>query len=125
MDIKLSEIGKGSLEAKFQRSLARLIKNIHDVNTDAGAKREINIKIVVKPNKEDREIAEMVTSCSEKLVPAKPLASLFYSGVDLASGEVAAREKVMEQPNLFSEAGSSSPGDKIRSFEDFKKQAKA
>lgn len=99
--IKLSEVHKGSLDQIFQGSMLKVVENIHDMNTEAGAKREVNIKITIKPDKEDRDKAEMLVSCSEKLAPRKNLESTFFSGVDIDTGEVAMREHVQEQMDLF------------------------
>jgi hypothetical protein len=101
IDISLANLNDGGLEERFQDELRKVIKNIQDPNTDAEAKRSIDIKITLQPFKGNRDICGFVVSCSSKLGKDSPLEGFITAGVDPISGTVEAQEHRPRQQQLF------------------------
>ncbi len=102
MDFKLENVGLGAVSEKFDDELLKVIDNVLDMNTEAKTQREVNIKIKIKPNPEDREMCEMEAIVSSKLAPTKTLISVLRVGVS-EHGEVNAVEYTPKQGSLFEE----------------------
>ena len=100
MDLKLENIGLGAVSEKFDDELLNVIGNVLDVNTEAKTVREINIKLKIKPNPENREKCSMEAIVSSKLAPTKTLISTLHVGMS-EHGEVNAVEDVPHQGKLF------------------------
>ena len=75
----LSELMDGGVEERFNFEMDKIWQNVQDPNTDPKAKREINIKITVRPN-ERRDSADFDVSVIPKLAPFKPLSKTTASG---------------------------------------------
>lgn len=101
--INLQDIGMGVVEERFNDELKLVIQNICDNNTDAKSAREINIKLKLKPDIEDRQQCDLELQVSSKLAPVKTYVSKMAVGVD-SKGEVDAEELAPRQKNLFPEA---------------------
>lgn len=70
------------LRERVDLSLARILANLMDPNTDPKAVRELTIKIKFKAS-EDRSVEEHSTSVTEKLAAIKPMvASGFLERLD-------------------------------------------
>ena len=81
MDVSLENLGNGGVIEKFDHELQNVIANILDPNTPQDAKREISVKVTIKPGKADRGMCsmEIVVASNAKIV------SLPVSGNDLAN----------------------------------------
>ena len=76
--ITLSTMAGGTLEELFQEEMKKVLANIQDLDTEGG-KREINLKIVLHPNK-SRNNAEIFMSASSKLAKQIPVSTSAYLG---------------------------------------------
>ncbi len=101
MDLNLENVGLGAISEKFDDELIKIIENVLDPNTEAKTLREINIKLQIKPNPENREMCEMKAIVSSKLAPTKTLVSILQVGIDEVTGETNAVETVQQQGVLF------------------------
>lgn len=97
----LEEIGLGVVTEKYDDELCKVIDNILDLNTDPKTIREINIKLKMKPDPENREKVSLEALVSSKLAPTKTYVSSVTVGIDRRSGEMAAIEQVAQQQELF------------------------
>ena len=89
--INLQEIAGGQLQAKFERSLKKVIENLLDPNTSFKVKRGITIKIDFTQN-EERDDVSISMIVSEKLAPQQDTSTKFYIGKDLKTDEVFVEE---------------------------------
>lgn len=101
IEITLANFGGGALEERFQDELKKVIKNIQDPNTDAEAKRTIDIKVTVQPMKGNRDICGYVASCSSKLGKDTALEGFITAGMDPITGLIEASEHRPRQGTLF------------------------
>ena len=81
----------GQLQAKFERSIEKVIENLQDPNTSFQIKRGITIKLDFTQN-ENRDDVSVSVLVSEKLAPQQDIETKFYIGKDLATDEVYAEE---------------------------------
>jgi len=95
--IKLSEIGKGALEDRFQKALTEVIINLRDLTTDEKKIREINIKIKIKPN-EKRDLFAISALVTNKLAPIRELGSSVAIRIS-EDGELQIEEYYSDYPN--------------------------
>lgn len=79
--ITLSNIGGGAAVEKFSDELRKVVANIMDPNTPASAKREITIKVSIKPSV-DRAFGPIVVSASSKLAPVRGFSTVAHFGMD-------------------------------------------
>lgn len=91
INLKLSEIGEGSLQQRFEAAMAKVIENIQDRNTEDTKKRSIMIQIDFTPD-EYREIAGMEMQVKEKLVPQKATSTRMLLSQDFETGDIFANE---------------------------------
>lgn len=89
--INLQDIVGGQLQAKFERSVEKVIENLQDPNTSFKIKRGITIKLDFTQN-ENRDDVSVSVLVSEKLAPQQDMETKFYIGKDLATDEVYAEE---------------------------------
>jgi len=68
----LEQLAMGAVMEAFDYELQNVVENILDPNTEAKAKREITIKLKVKPN-EHRNMADVEAHTASKLAPARPI----------------------------------------------------
>lgn len=101
MNLKLENIGLGAVAEKFDDELLKVIDNTLDPNTEAKKVREINIKVRVSPNPDNRELCSMEVLVSSKLAPTRKLVSQITIGMDRRTGAVDAIEYVPKQTDLF------------------------
>jgi len=98
--VTLTNIGGGALAELFEEELARVLANIADPNTDAEQKREITLKVVVKP-KHDRQALDVDLKCSSKLASIVTVSTMLFMG--RAGGRLVAVESDPRQSGLFDE----------------------
>ena len=75
--LSLDNLAGGAVGELVARELKRIGANIADPNTDAGAKRELVVKIGLKPNK-DRSVADANISVTSKLAPTDSVDTTIY-----------------------------------------------
>lgn len=96
--VTLASLGNGAVLELFDHELKKVIGNIADVNTSPTAKREINIKIIVKPD-DDRDVGTTQIEVTSKLASTKPVKSTMYFGKK--DGKLVAVESNPKQPSIF------------------------
>jgi len=89
--IFLDKMLGGALLAMFRREFGRVASNIWDMNTSPNAKREIIIKLKIKPD-EDRQIGTIDATVQSKLCPAKSINGKFLFGINAITNEGEASE---------------------------------
>lgn len=100
MDVSLENLGNGGVIEKFDHELQNVIANILDPNTPQDAKREISVKVTIKPGKADRGMCSMEIVVASKLAPTAGISSTLSVGMS-QSGEMAAKEYLPVQASLF------------------------
>ncbi|MDD5305118.1 MAG: hypothetical protein PHS14_18625 [Elusimicrobia bacterium] len=79
--VSLENLNGGQIVALFDRELATVLDNIADENTAARAKREITLKIAIRPE-DDRGSAVIEVSAKSSLAPVKPSKSFAVFAFD-------------------------------------------
>jgi len=92
--ITLANLKGGAVLERFEDELARVSENILDANCEAKVKREIILRIVIKPDAE-RRIAAVGIYASSKLAPPLTLVTHAVFGRD--GGKAVAFEDDPEQ----------------------------
>jgi hypothetical protein len=95
--VSLENLNGGQIGALFDRELAIVLENIADENTAAKAKRDITIKIAIKPE-DDRGSAVIEVSAKSSLASVKPSKSFAVFAFD--GGSVTAYQSDPKQLNL-------------------------
>lgn len=78
-DVTLDNIGGGVAPAHFERELGRILKNIHDPNTDAKEERTLTLTFKFTPAS-DRESISVKVGASSKLAKHKPSEATVFLG---------------------------------------------
>lgn len=93
------QMARGAIQERADYEMSRLLANILDANTSATAKRELTIKLILKP---DNERQNIVVSCtaSSKLAPTSPVVTSLY-----VADENNVVEMVPQIPGQFSFSG--------------------
>lgn len=89
--MELQQIAGGALQEKFEKSFAKVIDNLQDVNTKYKDKRKIVITLGFTQN-EQRDDVTVEVLVTEKLAPQTPMKTNFMIGKDLKTGETYAEE---------------------------------
>lgn len=89
--LSLKDVAGGALQEKVNAAMQRVLENMQDPNTPWKVKRNISIKIAFIQN-EERDDAAVEVSVDTKLAPVSPVMTRMAIGMDLADGEVYARE---------------------------------
>jgi hypothetical protein len=89
--LSLDKMLGGALLAMFRREMGRVASNIFDMNTSPDAKREIVIKLIIKPDA-DRNIGSVDATVSSKLSPSKSVNGKFLFGLNSITKEGEASE---------------------------------
>ncbi|MBO8083177.1 hypothetical protein F6P92_05100 [Streptococcus suis] len=95
--LDLSNIADGGLQEKLNNELARVIENILDPNTDPTVKREVSIKLVLKPN-DQRNSVDTIMEVKSKLAPQVKLSTTILVGQNYETGEIHANELLSAMP---------------------------
>ncbi|HEM4104892.1 hypothetical protein HO572_08100 [Streptococcus suis] len=95
--LDLSSIADGGLQEKLNNELARVIENILDPNTDPTVKREVSIKLVLKPN-DQRNSVDTIMEVKSKLAPQVKLSTTILVGQNYETGEIHANELLSAMP---------------------------
>jgi len=111
----LSELMDGSVEERFNYEMNKIWANVQDPNTDPKAKREITIKVTVKPN-DRRDSAEFNVEVGSKPAPYKPLSKTVLLQFD-GDGSVTATERTEQIPGQLKMDGSEQPIARVVKFD--------
>lgn len=98
--INIGNVSDGALIEAFDLKLKEVLANIADANTPATAKREITLKLILKP-KEDRVQINTRFHCTAKLAPIVEVESRIFVGKD-KDGNLYALSDDPRQLNIFS-----------------------
>lgn len=98
--LSLINIGNGAAVQLVEKELERVIKDILDLNTEAKATREVNLKIIFKPD-ENREIITTGIKATSKLAGSRIFGTSVTCGQ--SGNRVEARELFSGQRPLFGE----------------------
>ena len=98
--INIGNVSDGALIEAFDLKLKEVLANIADVNTPATAKREITLRLILKP-KEDRVQINTKFHCTAKLAPIVEVESRIFVGKD-KDGNLYALSDDPRQLNIFS-----------------------
>lgn len=83
--INIGNISDGAMVEAFEVELARVLENIMDPNTPAMAKREINLRLILKP-KDDRIQINTQFTVQTKLASLMPATSRMFVAKDKDGG---------------------------------------
>lgn len=87
----MEEFAGGAFTEQVNRELRRVVENIQDPNTEAKAKRRINVAIEFVPN-EARNFGTIGVQANSKLAPALGAVTAISMGKNIKTGEVDAVE---------------------------------
>lgn len=91
MNIDLSKFCGGALQARFNRELEKVVKNMKDPNTPYKDARKIIITLTLK-QKEDRQTCTVNCDVEGKTSKARSFDTNLGIGQDLKTGEFIAKE---------------------------------
>ena len=97
--VNIGNVSDGALVEAFEIKLREVLANISDPNTPATAKREINLRLILRP-KEDRCQIDSQFTCTAKLAGLMPATSRLFIGKD-AAGHLYALTDDPRQLNIF------------------------
>lgn len=112
---RLDELMDGALTERFNRELRRVLQNVFDPNTEAKAKREIAVKIVITPS-EQRDAAVFQLNVTSKLAPAVNIAQTVFLDMD-DDGRITATERTNQTPGQIGMDGSEAPMPRVIKFD--------
>jgi hypothetical protein len=76
-ELSIATLLGGAVIERINDELAKLSMNVVDPNTQATAKREVNVKICVKPEK-DRSMGAVEIAVTSKLAPADKMGTRLF-----------------------------------------------
>jgi hypothetical protein len=79
--MNLTNLGNGAAVEKFNEALDRVIENIQDPNTEATSKREIVLRVVIRPNAK-RDFGAIQVYAAPKLAPPMAFGTMAHFGMD-------------------------------------------
>ncbi|MBE5852286.1 MAG: hypothetical protein E7299_04940 [Lachnospiraceae bacterium] len=91
MNVDLNSIGGGALQARFNREMEKVVKNMKDPNTPYKDVRKITITLAFKQD-EERNAAACTVEVTSKLAKAKSFETNFGIGQDLKTNQYLAKE---------------------------------
>ena len=89
-NLNIANIARGALLEQFDVELEKVLTNIADPNTDTKKARQIDIKVVFKPNNR-RDGAEVNFQTKSKLIPAVAVETSIFIDKD-GTGKIYAAE---------------------------------
>jgi hypothetical protein len=89
--INLLNLGSGVLVEKFEEELERVVENILDPNTDPKTKREVILRVSIKPAG-DRTFGVVSIAASSRLAASTSWETRAFFGKDRKSGKALAFE---------------------------------
>ena len=95
--LSLTNLEGGAAVEMFDIALQKVLENIHDINTSAGA-REITLKVKVKPMDENRSIIVYAITCPAKTCGQEPVKGV--ADLKIEGGRLIATGRSQKQDNL-------------------------
>lgn len=96
-EVTLSSMNEGTLEELFKIEMAKVLKNIHDPETEVKTVREITLKVKLIPHADRQSVAVQLSAVS-KLAPTQAVTTMIFIGTE--KGKLAAFESSGTQGNL-------------------------
>lgn len=90
--LTLATLCGGAVQEKIDRALEKVARNILDPNTDIKKKRTITLKVVLKPDEDDREDVEVTADVTVSLAPELGVTTKFFVNKDLMNDHVTIME---------------------------------
>lgn len=112
------ETCNGAIIERVDYEIAKVLPNILDVNTKATAKREIVVKLALRPY-EDRSGFDVEAVSTSKLAPTNPVRTSFCILGDRATGEVQVVENTPQVPGQLHLDGEESEQPVVLNIIDF------
>lgn len=103
-NINLERLAGGAFAEKLNDALLEVAENIQNPNTDATAKRAINISIKFAPNK-NRQLVNATIAVTTKLAATEEIDTQMIMGLNMKSGrvEIAEIDRAGGQMSIFNE----------------------
>jgi len=98
-NVSLDNIASGGAIERFNDAFEEVIANIHDPNVNPDFTREITLRVMFKPDKNEDGKIMCGIQVNKKLSQPKPLGAIIYSGKE--KGKWVAKEQHINQSNLF------------------------
>lgn len=106
IELNIGNICGGAVPELFEHEIARIMKNVADVNTNPEEKRSLVLEFKFKPSP-DRKSAVVSLQCKSKLAGVNPVAgSVFMSS---AQGTIRAFTEDPRQAKLFMQQATAAP----------------
>ena len=107
----LMEMAQGAFKERVDYELARVVENILDLNTNAVAKRKIQVNITLIPDKQ-RQAVQVQVDTTSKLAPVEPVGTtLMFQAAE--TGELCLLEVGAHVPGQMMLDGSEQEPSKI------------
>lgn len=113
--VSLDTIKGGAIIERFNDELKQVIANCLDPNTSDGV-RQITLTVKIKPDA-GRSLCGVIAAISSKVLPASPLATSMFIGMDPKLGPVA-YENDPKQLGLFAKQEAAPAGPNVVTFPD-------
>lgn len=101
--INLEELAGGAFAEKVNEAIMQVAENIQNPNTDATARRKVQVVLTFAPNK-TRQMVNTTISVTTKLAPTEAIDTQIVMGTDLRTGKVEIAEydgQIKGQQRLF------------------------
>jgi hypothetical protein len=106
IELNIGNVCGGAVSELFEHEVARIMKNIGDVNTNPEEKRSLTLEFKFKPSP-DRKSAVVTLACKSKVAGLNPVAgSVFMTS---AQGTVRAFTEDPRQSKLFAAQPAATP----------------
>ena len=110
--VSITRLAQGAIEERINLEMPKILDNIADLNTKAGKKRTLTIKMEFTPD-ETRQHIDLKTVVSSKLEPTNPIQTALALGTDKLTGEQLAVELVPNLPGQLAFDGSEQEEPKV------------
>ncbi|MDY3781378.1 MAG: hypothetical protein SOZ90_04270 [Candidatus Faecousia sp.] len=110
------QMARGAIQERVDYEISRIVDNILDVNTEAGAKRKLVLTIEMKPD-ENRQYIKIAASAVSKLAPAVPVGTTLGIAA-VGNGEMVLVESVPQVPGQLSMDGTEQETPKMQNAAD-------
>lgn len=110
--VSITRLAQGAIEERINLEMPKILDNIADLNTKAGKKRILTIKMEFTPD-ETRQHIDVKTIVSSKLEPTNPIQTALALGKDKQTGEQLAVELVPNLPGQLAFDGSEQEEPKV------------
>lgn len=91
INVDLNQLGNGGLQARFNREMEKVVRNLKDPNTPYKDVRKITITLTLKQD-EARNAVQCTVDVQSKLAKSRSLDTSFGIGRNLETDEVSIKE---------------------------------